>query len=143
MQQVKKISLEAVKSKIITPKDSIITVIIKSLKQRKLGEGDIVVISSKVVAVSQGRVVTIDSEEQFIQQVIKEADTVIPNNTVSKHSPLSVILTIKNGIYVPWAGVDRSNVKKGQAVLWPKNPYKEAYTIRKGLKKHYKLKNHK
>ncbi len=139
MQPSRKISLEAVKSKIITADESIITALLRSLGKKKLMNGDIVVISSKVVAVTQGRVVEIKSDEDFMNQIKKEADEVIVNSSISQNSPLSVILTKKNNLFIPWAGIDRSNVPQGYAVLWPKAPFLEAHKLHQAIKKKFKI----
>jgi F420-0:gamma-glutamyl ligase len=40
------------------------------------------------------------------------------------------LLTYKDGILSPNAGLDRSNIPSGYVVLFPKNPYQKAATIR-------------
>ncbi|MFA5829024.1 MAG: coenzyme F420-0:L-glutamate ligase [Candidatus Gracilibacteria bacterium] len=166
-----KLEIEAVKSKIITPKDDLLEVIIKSLRKSKsklnqgrLCNGDILVISSKVVAVTQGQVVKINNPQEFDRLVASEADQIISstrspqtsihaayaNKSSANSSPGreffqqaiidEVPLTLKNGILIPWAGIDRSNTEKGFAVLWPKDSFKVAAQLQKELKKIYKLK---
>lgn len=137
-----KLEIEAVKSKIITPKDDLLEVIIKSLKKRLLHNGDILVVSSKVVAVTQGLVRKITSQEDFNVLVASEADQIIlPKNSPSGEvGQSSVTLAIKNGIFIPWSGIDRSNIQQGYAVLWPKDSFKVAARLQKELKKVYKLK---
>lgn len=136
MQKAKKISIEGLKSRIITVKDDIITVLNLALKnagsESSLQDGDILVITSKVVAITQGRIAKISKPGDFEKLVKAEADKVIGGNAVT--------LTLKNNIFIPWAGIDRSNIQKGWVVLWPKEPYKAADQICKTLKKNYKLK---
>lgn len=127
-----KLVIEAVKSKIITPKDDLLEVIIKSLKKRLLHNGDILVVSSKVVAVTQGRISKITTQADFNKLVESESDKILGGNQVT--------LAIKNGIFIPWSGIDRSNIQKGSAVLWPKDSFKVAAQLQKELKKIYKLK---
>jgi len=128
---MKELSIRAIKSKIITPKYNLLKALASSLKKGDLKNGDILVITSKVVAVTQGRVAQISNDKEFNALVELEADEVIGGKKVT--------LTLKDGIFTPWAGIDRSNTKKGTVVLWPKNPSKVAQEIRAWLKKTYKL----
>ncbi len=104
--------------------------IIDSLKKNHvdLQEGDILVISSKIVSYFEGRVVP--EGEVSIEQ---EADSIIAD------TPL-VQLTIKNGIYCANAGVDYSNVEEGYAVLWPEDPFASAKRIQEDLQSQLSLK---
>jgi coenzyme F420-0:L-glutamate ligase len=124
--------VRAIKSKIITPGDDLAKVLLKSLKKTQLKDKDVLVITSKVVAVTQGRIKKVTSDQDFRKLVKREADKVIGDEIV--------LLTIKNGICIPWAGIDRSNSKPGEAILWPEQPFKEAEKICKALKKHFKIK---
>ena len=104
-----------------------------------LKDGDIVIISSKVLATSQGRLKELSKvrpssrakrlatraglEPEFVELVLREADRVLG---VSK----GAILTIKDGLPCVNAGVDRSNVPPGYAALMPANPNRAAEEIR-------------
>ncbi len=136
---MKKIEIEALKSKIITAKDDLLKVIINALKKRPLLDGDILNITSKVVAVTQGRVCNITNKNDFDQLVKREAEQVIETEGGINQGP-QVTLTLSNGIFIPWAGIDRSNIQKGKVVLWPNEPFKAAAQIQGKLKKHFKLK---
>jgi coenzyme F420-0:L-glutamate ligase len=50
-----------------------------------------------------------------------------------------MVLTLKNKVLIPNAGIDRSNVPGGMAVLWPHDPFGSAEKIRKELMKKYGL----
>lgn len=97
-----------------------------------LQDGDVLAVSSKYLAISEGRVVALAdiviSDEaaaladryhmnpQVAQLVLQEADHVfggIPG----------FLLTHKDGIISPNAGIDRSNIPNGYAVLFPADPY--------------------
>lgn len=131
-QKAEKLWVEGVKSKIITSKDDLLTVLRGSLKNRRLSEGDVLVITSKVVAVTQGRIKNIKNRADFDRLVKEEADRVIGEDIVT--------LTLNEGIFIPWAGIDRSNIPQGKAVLWPKDSFKAAHELCRKLKKIYHLK---
>jgi|WetSurMetagenome_2_1015567.scaffolds.fasta_scaffold209157_2 coenzyme F420-0:L-glutamate ligase len=143
MQKTGEVLIRGIKSAIITTHERgqasecafperLIKYILASLKHCPLIDGDILVISSKVVAVTQGSVRKVASEKEFNKLVESEADEIIGHGKVT--------LTMKNGIFIPWAGIDRSNVKKGFAVLWPEKPFEAAEKVLKILKKRYRLK---
>jgi len=109
-----------------------------------LQEADVLAISSKYVAISEGRIIDLDSvqpgkqaaalaaqynmDERVAQLVVEEADHIFGG------IPMGFLLTWRSGIIAPNAGLDRSNIPSGQAVLLPENPYESAHRIRQALK---------
>jgi coenzyme F420-0:L-glutamate ligase / coenzyme F420-1:gamma-L-glutamate ligase len=96
---------------------------------------DIVIISSKFVSIGEGAVVQIDRlrashkakviakkfqmDEKLTELVLREADQIyggIPGFLLCK----------KNGMLCPNAGIDRSNIPNGYAVLYPPLPFESA-----------------
>lgn len=102
----------------------------------KIKENSVVAVSSKIVAICEGRVVKNESEEQRDSLAKKEAEFYLPR----QYNQYGFMITISHGIMVASAGIDASN-GNGYYVLWPKNPQKSANEIRKYLVKKYKLKN--
>lgn len=100
-----------------------------------LSEGIIVVITSKVVSLCEGRTVdtTTISKKELIYQ---EADHVIPSDGNDER----IILTYKNRILIPSAGIDESN-SDGRYILYPKDPFLSAKNLYHYLKQHRHL-NH-
>jgi coenzyme F420-0:L-glutamate ligase len=109
----------------------------------RLLDGDVVAISSKYTAISEGRVISLSAvqvSEQaaalaaryhmsptIAQLVLDEADHIfggIPG----------FLLTHKDGIISPNAGIDRSNIPSGYAVLFPLDPYASARGIRAAVR---------
>lgn len=88
-------------------------------------------IASKVVAYSQGLLSQVSSDEGFRDLVKSEADRVLEEG--------DMVLTMKNKILIPNAGIDRSNVPEGYAVLWPNNPFGSAEKIRHDLMNEFGL----
>jgi coenzyme F420-0:L-glutamate ligase / coenzyme F420-1:gamma-L-glutamate ligase len=88
-----------------------------------LRDGDIVVVTSKVVSKAEGRVTAI-SRDQAI-----EAETV---RVVARRGPTTIAQT-RHGLVLAAAGVDESNTAPGTVVLLPEDPDESARRIRKGL----------
>ncbi len=87
----------------------------------------ILVITSKIVAISEGRMVRAkDTDKDKLIQ--KEADYFLPKES----NKYGITLTIKNEMLIPTAGIDKSN-GNGYYILWPKNPQQSANDIRKYL----------
>ena len=100
----------------------------------RLKEKTVVAVTSKVVAICEGRIIPFDERKK--DSIIKsEADWYLPR-TSHKYN---VMLTIKGNAMSFSSGVDESNAK-GYFVLWPKNPQKSANDIRRYLIKKHHLK---
>ena len=88
-----------------------------------LRDGDILVITSKVVSKAEGRVVT-TSRDQAI-----EAETV---RVVARRGATTIAQT-RHGLVLAAAGVDESNTAPGTVVLLPEDPDESARRLRKAL----------
>ncbi len=120
--------------KLLPPKDDIYSVFRESLP--RLREGDIVFITSKILAIHQGRSVKIGKNVNKRKLVLGEADAYVENR--APH--WDFILTIKDSTLIPSSGVDESN-GNGYYILWPRRTNSLLKEIRAYLKKKYKLKN--
>lgn len=118
---------------LLPPKDNIYGVLYKHLP--KLKEGDVVFITSKILAIHQGRCVKIGPKINKDKLIIHEADRYIPRSK----SPGNFLLTIKDYTLIPSAGIDESNAN-GHYILWPKNTVKLLKEICQYLKKRHKIK---
>lgn len=100
-----------------------------------LEEKSVLVVTSKVVSICEGRIVKIGSvnKDTLIQN---EAEYYLPH-TKSKYD---VTLTINHNLLVPTAGIDESN-GDGYYILWPKNPQASANRIRGYVVKRFGLSN--
>jgi len=128
---------------ILPPKDNIMPVLKQVFLTKKIKEESIIVITSKIVAIAQGRCVKINQNLSKTEQrkekdklIKQEADCYIDRKYVLNQM---VILTIANNILIPSAGIDESNAN-GYYILWPKNPFLEAKKIWQFLRKEFKVK---
>lgn len=127
------------------PEDDLLSLIKEGFlaKKIKLKEKSVVIITSKIVAIGQGRCVKInqnlseeDQRNEKDKLVKKEAEYYIDRKDVPNQM---AILTIKNNILIPTAGIDESNAN-GYYILWPKKPFLEAKKIWQFLRKEFKIK---
>jgi F420-0:gamma-glutamyl ligase len=121
-----------VKTKIfLPPQDDLLTEL--DIVLPALHDGDVVLISSKIVAISEGSCVLI-SEADKAELIESEADYIIP--TDYRPQPL----TIKNNTFLGAAGIDESN-GNGYYILLPKDCFKSAQQIHQFLLQKYSLNN--
>jgi coenzyme F420-0:L-glutamate ligase / coenzyme F420-1:gamma-L-glutamate ligase len=86
-------------------------------------DGDILVITSKVVSKAEDRVVAADRESAI------DAETV---RVVARRGPLRISQT-RHGLVMAAAGVDESNTRPGTVVLLPVDPDGSAEALRKSI----------
>ena len=92
-----------------------------------LRDGDVVVVTQKVVSKAEGRLVEIDPE--IGHRPIVEAESV---RILRRRGDL-IIAETEHGFVCANAGVDLSNVEAGQAALLPEDPDRSARRIRDAL----------
>lgn len=141
------------KTPILRKNFPLLETIAKTLRKNRviLKNGDIFVMSSKIVALSQGRLVNLrkispssrtkrlakkygkfHGDPRLMELILREADKVFPGDFLT---------TLKDGIIIPAAGIDRSNVPKNFAILWPKNPWQVAKNLWENLAKTLRTRN--
>ena len=125
-----------IKTRIMNPpKDDIFEVL--NTYGPPLQEKDILLITSKVISIHQGRCIRIDDVKDKDALIKKEADRWIPRSECPGEY---AVLTITDGTLIASAGIDESNAN-GYYILWPKNSEKIAKEICIYLKKKFSLKD--
>ena len=89
-----------------------------------LSDGDVVVVTSKIVSKAEGRLVRADDREDAIT-----AETV---SIVAQRGSLRIVRT-RHGLVLAAAGVDASNVAPGTVLLLPVDPDASARALRADL----------
>ena len=88
-----------------------------------LADGDVVVVTSKVVSKSEGRVVDGPREQHVAGETAR---------VVARRGPTTIART-RHGLVLAAAGVDGSNVESGHSVLLPLDPDASARRLRADL----------
>lgn len=128
--------IKTVKTRVLKPpKDDLLEAISKSVKS--LQEKSILVITSKIVSIWQGRCVPIGPNLKKDDLVVKEADLYLPRSFVPGAWCMH---TLKDNVFIPSAGIDESNAD-GYYILWPKNLKKTTKQLWGWLRKKYRVKN--
>lgn len=148
-------NLFSIKLPLIKKNDPLLEILINNIRNKgeTLKEGDIVVISEKIIATSQGRVINLsevkkisdkskkmakkyDMDERFVELILQEASMILgglPNG--------HVILAKINDFLIANAGIDQSNAGPDNVVLLPKNIKDEVWSYRKILRNEFKIEN--
>ncbi len=139
-----KITLIPIRAKIQRESFDLVGTILSEieLNGNVIQEGDIIVVSSKYVAMSERRMIKLSTirpsrkarrlgsiftmQPELAQLVLKEADLIYGGVR-------GFALTVKDGVTAPNAGVDRSNIFPGWAILHPKKPFEKARDLREEI----------
>ncbi|MYV58070.1 coenzyme F420-0:L-glutamate ligase [Streptomyces sp. SID3212] len=90
-----------------------------------LADGDILLVTSKIVSKAEGRILEAADREAAI-----DAETV---RVVARRGPLRIVEN-RQGLVMAAAGVDASNTTPGTVLLLPEDPDESARTLRAGLR---------
>ncbi|MFB5646702.1 MAG: coenzyme F420-0:L-glutamate ligase [Candidatus Nitrosomaritimum yanchengensis] len=109
---------------------------------QNIQDGDVLVISTKYISNSQGRIVNLEDirpskkgneiskkfqmNPQIAEVILRESDKIFGGIT-------GFVITSSDNIMAPNAGIDKSNAKKNQVILYPNKPYLIAEQIRRKI----------
>ena len=138
------LTVSAIKAERQTKKFDIFEVMETTLQKNKISlqNGDVLVISSKYVSNSQGRLIDLENvnvskggielSEKF-QIKPKIAEAIIRESDVIFGGISGFVITSSDNIMAPNAGIDKSNAEKGKVILYPEDPYLVAEQIRRKI----------
>ncbi len=125
--------IHAIKTHKIQYGESLQTILTQYIADLK--EGDVVAITSKVISVLEGRFVKKGDIDKYTL-ILQEADQILE----TEENRYNIYLTIKNGLLIPSAGIDESNVD-GVYVLYPQAVQKTAYWIWQYLRSKHNIRD--
>ena len=116
----------------IQPGDDVAAAILEGIEtaQLSLMEGDILVVTHKIVSKAEGRIIDASDDAAYRAAVEQEAAAII------RRRGELIITKTRHGFICANAGVDRSNVTGDRAVLLPIDPDRSAHTVRMKIKQH-------
>jgi len=120
-----------------------ITELILSSSKSTINDGDVIIISQKIISKQESRIVNLsmvipselatgiaseyEKDPRLVEVILSES------NRIVRMSNGVLITESYHGFICANAGVDESNVEKGYATLLPKNPDESASNIRKKM----------
>lgn len=96
----------------------------------RLADRDVVVITQKVVSKAEGAMATVDPDDPLSHKPLVERESV---RVLRRRGDL-IISETRHGFICANAGIDLSNVERGQAALLPDDPDRSARRIRDALR---------
>jgi coenzyme F420-0:L-glutamate ligase / coenzyme F420-1:gamma-L-glutamate ligase len=88
-----------------------------------LADGDILVVTSKIISKAEGRVISADREDAIAAETVR---------VIARRGATTIAQT-RHGLVLAAAGVDRSNTAPGTVVLLPEDPDESARRLRKSI----------
>jgi dihydrofolate synthase / folylpolyglutamate synthase len=128
-------NVKSIKTRILQPpKDDLLEIIRDTIKE--IPEKSILVVTSKVVSIWEGRCIPIADVPDKDALIRQEADLYLDET-----HPLSdsLMYTIKNNRFAPFAGIDESN-GHDHYVLFPENSMDSARRLHDWLQEKYRVK---
>ncbi|NOQ44896.1 MAG: cytidine deaminase [Nitrosopumilus sp.] len=118
--------------------------LLETLERNKMNlqENDVLVISTKYISNSQGRIVSthdikvskkgLETSNKF--QMKPEISEIVLRETDKIFGGIAgFVITSAENIMAPNGGIDKSNAKKDQIILYPKNPFLVSEQIRRKI----------
>ena len=96
-------------------------------------DGDVLVVTHKIVSKAEGRVVTVDGDEEVFKRRLVESEAV----SIVRRRGTLIIAETEHGFICANAGVDRSNAEPGTMILLPEDPDRSAHRIRVRLRRRF------
>lgn len=115
----------------VRPGDDVVDVLAGALEPLSPRDGDVLVVTHKIVSKAEGRVVEMTGDEEVFKRALVESEAV---SIVRRRGNLLIAET-KHGFICANAGVDRSNAEPGTLILLPEDPDRSAHRIRAKLRR--------
>jgi coenzyme F420-0:L-glutamate ligase len=101
----------------------------------ELRDGDVVVVTSKVVSKVEGRLVLLESDDPDVREAARQAAIDSETVRVVARGPGTLrIVQTRHGFVMAAAGVDASNVARNELALLPLDPDASAELLRESLR---------
>lgn len=114
----------------VRPGDDVAAALVASIEEVGPLEGDVLVVTHKIVSKAEGAVREIvGDEEEFKKALVEE----VARSIIRRRGDL-IIAETKHGFVCANAGIDRSNAAAGTMILLPDDPDRSAHRIRARLR---------
>lgn len=110
--------VQPVKTRLFTAGQSLADFILEHIHDAQ--EGDVIVVTSKIMSLAENRVVELKSEEDRDRYVREDSEFAV-------ETPYTT-MTLRGGMVMSSAGVDESNAD-GKLILLPKDPYASCHAL--------------
>lgn len=129
---MKSLQIYPLQTPIFKAKDDLTAFIVAHTPREIIGERMVLAITSKIVSLAENRLVPQASIDKG-SLVRREADVYLGEIGYGCH------LTVKDGLFIPSAGIDESNSQAGDFILYPKDPMESARKLWENLRSAWNL----
>jgi len=126
------LNVRAVETPVFPLRGDLLKFISESFPKSLVQERMVLAVTSKIVSLAEGRIEAKGSIEKA-ELIRREADVFLGE------AGYGCMLTIKEGLFIPSAGIDESNSAGGDFILYPAKPFDSARLLWEGLRKHWGL----
>ena len=116
---------------VVASGDDVASVLAAALEPLRPRDGDVLVVTHKIVSKAEGAVREIVGDEEAFKKLLVEEQA---TSIVRRRGDL-IIAETKHGFVCANAGVDRSNAEPGTMILLPDDPDRSAHRIRTRLER--------
>lgn len=127
-------SFVAITTPIFSQGEDLANFIYMNVDMRLVREGLVLAVTSKIVSLAERRTVPRHQVEK-LELIKREADVYLGPMGHGSH------LTITRGLLLASAGIDESNSKDGDFILYPVDPFMSAMVLWKTLREKWKIRN--
>lgn len=127
-------SFMAITTPIFSLGEDLAQFIYSNVDQDLVRDGMVLAVTSKIVSLAEGRTVPRDQVEK-LELIKREADVYLGPMGHGSH------LTITRGLLLASAGIDESNSKDGDFILYPVDPFMSAMALWKTLREKWKIRD--
>ncbi len=118
---------------VVMPGDDVASVLTGALEPLQPRDGDVIVVTHKIVSKAEGAVREIVGDEEAFKKLLVEDQA---TSIVRRRGDL-IIAETKHGFVCANAGIDRSNAEPGTMILLPDDPDRSAHRIRTRLERQF------
>ncbi|MGB7860694.1 MAG: coenzyme F420-0:L-glutamate ligase [Acidimicrobiia bacterium] len=116
---------------VVDSSDDLSALLVAALEPLNPMEGDILVVTHKIVSKSEGATRQIEGDEEVFKRLLVEKEAA----TIIRRRGDLIIAETKHGFICANAGVDRSNAASGTMILLPEDPDRSAHRIRAQIRR--------
>ena len=122
-----KLEASAIPTRILHVGEPLNEFVLEHLRPHSIQDGDVVVVTSKIASLAERRTVPLDS-------ISKEALVKRESDVFIGPAAYGTFLTVKDGLFIPSAGIDESNAEGPFYILYPEDSYKTAAELGRYLR---------
>lgn len=125
-------AVKALETELFSPGEDLAAFIVRNVPRAEVGERAVLAVTSKIVSLAENRLVPRASIDKA-SLVRREADVFLGE------AGYGCMLTVKEGLFIPSAGIDESNSAGGDFILYPEKPFEAARALWEALRKEWGL----